>query len=66
MLTRGIDKPLEETKKDVVARDKIDMERSVDPLHVIDEDWVLDTTPMTLDQVVETIITKVRTIYKGA
>jgi cytidylate kinase len=52
----GIDKTLDETIEETRQRDKLDQERTVDPLQILPDAWVLDTTGMTQDDVVNAII----------
>ncbi len=58
MQTRGQDITLEEVYKDLIERDQRDMERATDPLKIVDGAWVLDTSEMTIDQVIDTIAKK--------
>jgi len=53
---KGIPQDLEELQKTVDARDKSDRERHVGPLKPAPDAIVIDTTPMTLDDVVRTIL----------
>ena len=52
---KGQDIPFEEIKKDIEARDKQDMTRSFAPLVVPDKAVVIDTSEMTVDEVVNLI-----------
>jgi cytidylate kinase len=36
------------------------MERDVDPLHIVPGAWVIDTSSMTIEEVVDTIVQKVQ------
>lgn len=45
---------------DIARRDKIDSERSSDPLRQADDAFVLDTTDLTIDEVVARIVEEVR------
>jgi cytidylate kinase len=54
--SRGQDISFEDVYKDLQERDKRDMERSVDPLKIVEGAWVLDTTNLTIDEVVEVIV----------
>ena len=53
---KGIDRTLEETIKDTKNRDEQDMTRATDPLVKLPDAWELDTTGMTQDDVVHTIV----------
>lgn len=50
----------EEVKKDVAARDKSDEERSVGPLKKADDAVLIDTTELTIPQVVDSILETIR------
>lgn len=52
----GNDIGLDEIKKDVTARDESDMKRSVGPLKKSPDAIVIDTTKLTIEQVVERIL----------
>jgi cytidylate kinase len=58
--TKGEDVSLDEVYKELIERDKRDMERSVDPLQIVPEAWVIDTSDLSIDQVVELIVGRVR------
>ncbi len=58
LLMRGEDVTLDSVLADLEARDKQDMERAVDPLQIVEDAWVLDTTGMTIEAVVEEIVRK--------
>lgn len=60
--TRGQDVTLEEVYTDLLERDQRDMERTVDPLHVVDDAWVLDTSDLSIEQVVELIVARVKSL----
>lgn len=57
---RGEDVALQAVQKDLEARDKQDMERAVDPLQIVPGAWVLDTTGLTIEQVVSKIEERVK------
>lgn len=63
LLTRGEDVSYDQVLQDLKQRDKQDMERATDPLQVVADAWVLDTTQLTIEEVVDTIEAKVRTLY---
>lgn len=64
LLDRGLDVDFDTVFKDLKQRDRQDMERSVDPLTIVPDAWVLDTTDLTIDQVVDLISQKVSHITK--
>jgi cytidylate kinase len=53
---KGNDVTFEQVYADLIERDKRDMERSVDPLQIVDDAWVVDTTELTIDDAVELIV----------
>jgi CMP/dCMP kinase len=59
LLMRGEDVVYELVLNDLKKRDEQDMGREVDPLHIVDGAWVLDTTGMTIEDVVKAIEAKV-------
>lgn len=62
--TRGQDVSLDEVYADLVKRDKQDSERSVDPLQIVPDAWVLDTTELEIDNVVDLIVGKVKVMQE--
>jgi len=48
-----------EAKTDVETRDGREMSRKIDPLRPTRDAWILDTTNLTIEQVVERIVAKV-------
>ena len=59
LMMRGEDIAIENVYRELMERDKRDMERN---LKVVPGVWVLDTTKMTIEEVVNTIIKKVEEI----
>lgn len=60
LLSKGQDISLDEVYRELVERDKRDMERSVDPLKIVPEAWVLDTSDLDIEEVVELIVGRVQ------
>lgn len=60
--TRGENTSLETVYQELVERDARDSSRSVDPLQIVSEAWVLDTSDLAIDEVVELIIGKVNSM----
>ena len=56
MREKGYDVDVERNKKDIIARDEADMQREVSPLKKADDAILLDTTKMTIDEVLQEII----------
>lgn len=60
LLMRGEDVSLEKVHQELLERDQRDSERAIAPLKKVPGAWVLDTTGMTIDQVAEVIVRKVK------
>lgn len=54
--SKGFDVDLKEIEKDIALRDKLDSEREMAPLKKADDAILLDTTGMTIEEVVQKII----------
>ncbi|NLM52602.1 MAG: (d)CMP kinase [Firmicutes bacterium] len=59
LLAAGKTVSYEQVLEEIAARDKIDTEREHSPLRAARDAVIIDTTEMTIEQVVETIIDKV-------
>jgi cytidylate kinase len=57
--TKGEDISFEAVYKELLERDQRDMNRASDPLKKIPEAWEIDTSDLTIDQVVEMIVARV-------
>jgi cytidylate kinase len=64
LLARGQDVTFETVHQDLITRDKQDMERAADPLKIVPGAWVLDTTNLTIEEVVDQITTKARSLMQ--
>ena len=53
---KGYDITLEQLQKDIAARDKADSEREISPLVQVKEATLLDTTGLSIDEVVKRIL----------
>lgn len=62
LLMRGGDISLEQVHKDLVERDERDSNREIAPLKKVPGAWILDTTGMTIDQVAEVIVKRIKKI----
>lgn len=56
LVAKGIDADLNEIKKDIIERDHRDMTREISPLRRADDAYFLDSSSMTIDEVVAKII----------
>ncbi len=63
-LTKGVDTTIEKVIEEIKERDKRDMQRDTDPLQIMPDAWVLDTSNLEIEEVVDLIIEKVEQIKK--
>ena len=56
--TRGDSISFEEVYRDILDRDHRDIHRDTDPLKQVDEAWVIDTSDLEIDKVVDVIVGK--------
>lgn len=59
LLSKGVDIEFEDVYQDLLERDERDMNRDVDPLKITPDAWVIDTSDLTINQVVKLIVAKV-------
>ncbi len=64
LLTKGVSIGFEEVYKDLLERDHRDQTRSVDPLQIVPEAWVIDTSDLSIEQVVTLVVSKVELMLK--
>jgi cytidylate kinase len=57
---RGENITLEEVEQEIIERDERDMTRAADPLQITPGAWVVDTTNLEIEAVVDLIVTKAR------
>ena len=60
MKQKGFDVDLEKLKAEIAARDKADSEREISPLVQAEDAELLDTSSMSIDEVVEAILERCR------
>ena len=60
MAQKGYNIDVEKIKAEIIARDEADMNREISPLKKADDAVLLDTTDMTIDEVLKTIIKMVQ------
>lgn len=60
MQAKGYEVKLEELQKDIAARDKADSEREISPLVQAEDAELLDSSDMSIDEVVEAILARCR------
>ena len=59
MFPKNRDLSLEKVKKEIARRDNIDKNRKTDPLRVSKDSCIIDTTDMSIDEVIEFIVKKI-------
>ena len=64
LLSKGVDAEFEEVHQDLLTRDKRDEERTIDPLQIVSDAWVIDTSDLRIDQVVDLIIAKAKVVLE--
>ncbi len=62
LLEKGQDVTFEAVHADLLTRDRRDMERDVDPLHVVPGAWVIDTSTLSIEEVVTMVVSKVESM----
>lgn len=62
---KGVDTSLEETVKDVAKRDQQDSERELSPLKMADDAIAVDSTGLTIDEVVKLMEDHFRQVTRG-
>ncbi|MGQ0514754.1 (d)CMP kinase, partial [Bacillus sp. D-CC] len=55
-MNKGFDSNLEQLKEEIAQRDKLDSEREVSPLKKADDALELDTTSLSIEEVVQKIM----------
>lgn len=60
LLTKGNNISFEEVYTQLLKRDELDMNRNTDPLKIVPGAWVVDTSDLAIEHVVELIVAKVK------
>ena len=60
--SRGQDVSFEHVYEELRERDDRDMNRAVDPLKITDDAWVLDTSSLSIEEVVELIVERAKSM----
>ncbi|NMA69575.1 MAG: (d)CMP kinase [Desulfitobacterium sp.] len=58
---RGKKQSLESVQEDIINRDRLDRERKVSPLVPADDAYILDTTGLSIEEIVEDIVNNLKT-----
>ena len=61
LLEKGVETDLEELKKEISARDYQDMNREFAPLKAADDASIIDTTDLTFEEALNTVLNKIKT-----
>lgn len=56
---KGVDIGFDEVYQELMKRDERDMHRDNDPLQIVEDAWVIDTSDLSIEQVIELIVAKV-------
>lgn len=64
--SRGQDVTFEDVYKDLQERDDRDMNRAIDPLHVVAGAWVLDSSNLSIEEVVDLIVERAKSLRSAA
>jgi len=62
---RGENATFEQVYKETIERDERDMKRTNDPLQIVPDAWVIDTSDLAIDKVVEMIVAKVSVLQQN-
>ncbi|MBD3279142.1 MAG: (d)CMP kinase [Candidatus Pacebacteria bacterium] len=62
---RGQDLEFEDVYQDLLQRDQRDMKRANDPLKITADSWVIDSSDLSINQVVELIVVRAKIIRKN-
>lgn len=65
LLTKGVDIKFDEVYQDLIERDKRDKNRKVDPLKKVEGSWEIDTSDLSIQQVVNLITSKAKALLKS-
>ncbi len=66
LLTRGENISFQSVHRELLKRDQRDMSRKTDPLKIVPEAWVIDTSDLSINQVVNLIVSKVKVMQDEA
>lgn len=62
-LNKGVNISIEEVVQEIKERDERDMQRDTDPLHIVPDAWVIDTSNLEIEEVVKLIADKVTSLH---
>ncbi len=64
LLSKGINIEFEKVYQDLIKRDQRDKSREVDPLQIVPEAWVIDTSDLSIEHVVKLIVSKAKVMME--
>jgi CMP/dCMP kinase len=64
--TKGEDVSLEQVYRDLLDRDYQDIHRASDPLKITEDAWVIDTSDLDIENVVDLIVARVKSLRETA
>jgi cytidylate kinase len=59
---RGIDVGFDQVYRELIERDERDMNRAADPLHIVEGAWIVDTSDLSIEKVVDLIVARANLI----
>ncbi len=65
LLTKGVNVTFDEVYQDLIKRDRRDKDRKTDPLQITEDSWVIDTSDLSIRQVVKLIRNKASIMMKN-
>ncbi len=65
LLVKGVNTEFDEIYKELKQRDERDIQRKIDPLHIVPDAWVIDTSDLGIDKVVDVIVARVKLMRNG-
>lgn len=64
LLSKGINTEFEKVYQDLLERDQRDKNRGVDPLQIVPDAWVIDTSDLSIEHVVKLIVSKAKVMMQ--
>ncbi len=64
LLVKGEAVEFQEVYEELLKRDERDQTRKTDPLKIVPEAWIIDTSDLSIEQVVDLIVAKVKIMQK--
>lgn len=64
LLSKGVDVEFDQVYQDLIKRDQRDKNREVDPLKIVPDAWVIDTSDLSIEKVVKLIVGKAKVMME--